>query len=168
MKTVTEQSDLRLTPQRRVILDELRGVRTHPTADEVYELVRRRMPRISLGTVYRNLEILAGLGLIRKLEVAGKQKRFDADLVPHHHVRCVACGRVGDVFSADLGDLAGAFQGHTDYTIIGHRLELLGYCPSCRAAQGHANGRQPAADRTTGACADARSENQPSGTGGTL
>ena len=62
-----------MTRQRRVILEALRGTTSHPTADEVYEMVRRRLPRISLGTVYRNLEILSGEGLVAKLEMAGTQ-----------------------------------------------------------------------------------------------
>ena len=62
---------LRMTQQRQVILEELRLCRSHPTADELYSRVRRRLPRISLGTVYRNLETLAERGLIRKMEVGG-------------------------------------------------------------------------------------------------
>jgi Fur family ferric uptake transcriptional regulator len=57
-----------MTRQRRVILEELRKVNTHPSADEIYEIVRKRLPRISLGTVYRNLEILSESGDIQKLE----------------------------------------------------------------------------------------------------
>ena len=67
--------DMRLTSQRKIILEELRAVHTHPTADEVYNLVRKKMPRISLGTVYRNLEVLSTLGLVRKLENTTRQKR---------------------------------------------------------------------------------------------
>ena len=67
----------RMTHQRRIILEELRNTRSHPTADEVYEIVRKRIPKISLGTVYRNLELLSESGVIQKLEIGGTQKRFD-------------------------------------------------------------------------------------------
>jgi Fe2+ or Zn2+ uptake regulation protein len=64
-----------MTRQRRVVLDEVQQAHSHPTAGEVYELVRRRLPRISLATVYRSLEALAGQGLLRKLEMGGTQRR---------------------------------------------------------------------------------------------
>jgi Fur family ferric uptake transcriptional regulator len=124
---------LRMTEQRQVILDELRRVNTHPTADEVYELVRRRLPHISMGTVYRNLDLLSESGLIRKLDF-GPQMRFDGDMTEHYHVRCVRCGRIGDVRGVSVGGLD-EFRGKgTDFDIIGYRLEFIGICPSCRKA----------------------------------
>jgi len=71
------KSKLKMTKQRRVIVEELKKLKTHPTATLIYELVRKRLPRISLGTVYRNLDLLAEAGIIQKLETAGTQKRFD-------------------------------------------------------------------------------------------
>lgn len=69
---------IRLTTQRQIILEELAKVKTHPTASELYDMVRKRLPRIGLGTVYRNLELMADSGMILKIEVGGTQKRFDA------------------------------------------------------------------------------------------
>ena len=86
------QPQTRMTRQRAVILEELRKVKTHPTADELYSIVRERLPRISLGTVYRNLDFLADTGEIRRLEAAGTTKRFDGDISWHQHVRCIHCG----------------------------------------------------------------------------
>ena len=124
-------TDMRLTNQRRLILEELRSVTTHPTADEVYGMVRQKMPRISLGTVYRNLEVLSSLGLVRKLENAAGQKRFDGDVSPHHHIRCEVCGKVGDIF--DAPDISGIEHGlSTDFQITGVSLEFSGVCPRCQ------------------------------------
>ncbi len=89
----------RMTRQRAVIMRELCALKTHPTADEIYHIVRSTLPHISLGTVYRNLEHLAENGEILKLECAGNQKRFDGNTMPHHHIRCEKCGRVCDVMS---------------------------------------------------------------------
>jgi Fur family ferric uptake transcriptional regulator len=126
--------DMRLTSQRRLILEELRSVTTHPTADELYGMVRRKMPRISLGTVYRNLEMLSSLGLVRKLENAAGQKRFDGDVSPHHHIRCDTCGKVGDIFDApDISDIGERVN--TDFQITALSLEFSGICPQCLAAQ---------------------------------
>ncbi|MDY0275163.1 MAG: transcriptional repressor [Desulfomicrobium sp.] len=123
--------DMRVTNQRKIILEELQGVKTHPTADEIYSLVRKRLPRISLGTVYRNLEILSNLGLVRKLENAAGQKRFDGDMSPHHHIRCCKCGKVGDIFNAPA--LNGVDQGlDTDFQVTGFLLEFAGICPQCQ------------------------------------
>lgn len=123
--------DMRVTNQRKVILEELQSVKTHPTADEVYGLVRKHLPRISLGTVYRNLEVLSGLGLVRKLENAAGQKRFDGDMSFHHHIRCVECGRVSDIFNAPK--LQGIDQGlDTDFQVTGFQLEFTGICPQCQ------------------------------------
>lgn len=120
-----------MTRQRQIILEELRKVDTHPSADEVYETVRKRLPRISLGTVYRNLEILSELGEIQKLELGGDLKRFDRNYNKHYHIRCMNCGRVDDAPIAPLNQVEDELYGATVYTIIGHRLEFEGLCPQC-------------------------------------
>lgn len=122
---------LRMTEQRRIILEELRKVKTHPTANEMYEMVRNRLPRISLGTVYRNLEMLSELGVIQRLELAGTQKRFDGTVENHYHVRCLACGRVEDLPVAPIPAIDEAIKGHSEYRVLWHRLEFMGLCPRC-------------------------------------
>jgi Fur family ferric uptake transcriptional regulator len=121
-----------MTTQRAIILEELGKLKTHPTADELYRIVRRRLPKISLGTVYRNLEILSGSGLIQKIEVPGTMKRFDGEAETHHHVRCVSCGAVSDVgpgHTIVVPEITGDVEG---YRIVGCRLDLIGICPQCR------------------------------------
>ena len=88
----------RVTRQRTVILEELRKLTCHPTADELCDIVRRRLPHISLGTVYRNLDHLAEEGIVLRLDMAGKSKRYDGNIQPHQHVCCIYCGRVADVY----------------------------------------------------------------------
>ena len=123
-------SNLRMTRQRKVILEELRKVKTHPSADEVYEMVRKRLPRISLGTVYRNLEILSESGDIQKLEPGCSLKRFDGDTSEHCHIRCVRCDRIADAPLPDVKfDLEQVES--SDFEITGHRLEFLGLCSEC-------------------------------------
>jgi Fur family ferric uptake transcriptional regulator len=127
---------LRMTAQRRIILEELRKVLTHPTAGEIYEIVRKRLPRISLGTVYRNLEILSEIGMIQKLETAGTQKRFDGIVENHYHVRCIRCGRVDDVLADSIPMINEALAEASDYEILWHRLEFVGLCPQCKKESG--------------------------------
>jgi len=125
--------NLRETSQRRVILEELAKLKTHPTANEIYELVRKRLPRISLGTVYRNLELLSETGLIQKLEMAGTQKRFDGITNNHYHIRCVKCGRVDDLKLPTMNSIDYTATTVSDYKVLWHRLEFAGVCPDCRA-----------------------------------
>jgi Fe2+/Zn2+ uptake regulation proteins len=121
----------RMTKQRSIILEVLRSVKTHPTADELYTLVRERLPRISLGTVYRNLDILAASGDILRLDRAGEQKRFDGDISPHYHVRCNGCGRVGDLFmSIPLPDIT-RIQAE-NFDVQGVEVIFFGLCDHCR------------------------------------
>ena len=129
---MSAEAALRMTRQRRVILEELRKVRSHPTADELYTRVRRRLPRISLGTVYRDLNLLSELGIIHTLKLAGGQKRFDGTCEEHYHVRCLGCGRVDDVPAAPSAAIVKKIGRKLRYEIIGHRLEFVGFCPACR------------------------------------
>lgn len=135
--------NLRMTRQRRVILEELRKVKTHPSADEIYEIVRKRLPRISLGTVYRNLEKLSESGDIQKLEPGCSLKRFDGDPTDHCHIRCVRCDRIADAPMAPDLEIDLARVNSTDFEIIGHRLEFLGVCPICSAKSSRDANREP-------------------------
>ncbi len=127
-----EDSRLRMTPQRRVILDELLHTKRHPTADELYSAVRQRIPNISLGTVYRNLEVLSSQGAVRKIEVGGTQRRFDADVSCHHHIRCTECGRVDDVHTDLSDEIERKCARATGYEVRWHHVEFTGVCPECR------------------------------------
>ncbi len=123
--------NMRLTTQRQIILEELSKVTSHPTANEVYDMVRRRLPRIGLGTVYRNLELMADVGVILKLEVGGTQKRFDATVEPHYHVRCSSCGKVDDIDIAVQEQINQVAAKASNYKILGHHIEFSGICSDC-------------------------------------
>lgn len=138
---MTDSGSQRNTQQRRMILQELRGLTWHPTAAELYQKLRQDLPRISLGTIYRNLELLVKNGTIQKLETSGGKARFDGNPERHDHLRCVRCGELKDLHGLpleveDIGlwDLGG-------YEIYGYLLEFIGICPACRAVAGTNNGR---------------------------
>ncbi len=122
----------RNTRQRQVILDELRKVTSHPTAAQLYDMVRPLLPRISLGTVYRNPDRLTETGVIQRVEVLGSEARYDGNAARHHHVRCVQCGRVGDLHSVPHDVLKVEVTEADGYEILGYRLEFFGRCPDCR------------------------------------
>ena len=122
---------VRMTHQRVIIMEELKKLKTHPTADELYEIVRKRLPRISLATVYRNLDALAEMGMIQRIEVSGRQKRYDGNPDRHHHVRCIVCGRVADAdVMEDLELDLNSVQAN-GFKILGYNIEFEGVCENC-------------------------------------
>jgi Fur family ferric uptake transcriptional regulator len=124
----------RITRQRAIILDTLAKSKNHLTADEIYERVRPKMPHISLGTVYRNLDFLCEQGLINKLELGGNMRRYECRMECHYHVRCIECGKVEDIEFATDKPLEEIIGLECEYEIIEHQLEFIGICPSCRKA----------------------------------
>ncbi|MDR2696238.1 MAG: transcriptional repressor [Deltaproteobacteria bacterium] len=134
MKRADVPHSQRVTRQRTIILEELRKVVTHPTADELYHMVRRRLPRISLGTVYRNLDLLAEQGEILKIDSSGYSKRFDGNLRPHQHVHCLKCGKVADIMlPVSVPDTRHVVL--PGFTITAARLEFDGLCTACYSPQ---------------------------------
>lgn len=125
------QTSLRMTKQRQVLLEELRKVKSHPTAIELCDMVRRRMPRVSLGTVYRNLEILSRRGDIKKIELGCEEMRFDGNIHPHYHLRCLKCGALEDLRLPVIAGLENQVETMTGATVKGHHLEFVGYCKYC-------------------------------------
>lgn len=126
---------LRMTNQREIILRELRKSRSHLTADELYDIVRKIMPRISLATVYRNLEILSEAGIIGKLEISGRQKRFDFEPGNHDHIYCAICHRVDNLHLEHDGMSADPHLAESGYAITSYRVEFVGICPECQEKQ---------------------------------
>lgn len=127
-----EKKPRRNTRQRQVVLEELQKLTTHPTAAELYEITRARLPKISLGTVYRNLELLTQNGVIQKLHIScGDEARFDGNPERHYHVRCVRCDRVDDLHDLPGDFVKGGVKSLSGYKILGFRLEFVGICPEC-------------------------------------
>jgi Fur family ferric uptake transcriptional regulator len=122
----------RNTRQRTLILDTLRTLGNHPSADEIFEAVRQRLPRISLSTVYRNLEFLTKAGYIRKLEMGGLPIRFDSTVSPHFHIRCISCNRVDDLRGRRVVVIEDARDFDHDYELLGYQVEFIGLCSACR------------------------------------
>lgn len=124
---------LSTTSQRRILLEELRKLKSHPTADELYTIIRERLPRVSLGTVYRNLEVMSDAGMILKLECGGKQMRFDGNSMAHHHMRCPHCGAVEDVCPEGAEELEALLDKLLERNSFeGYSLEFKGLCANCR------------------------------------
>jgi Fur family peroxide stress response transcriptional regulator len=125
---------VRLTGPRRLVLEVVRGSTAHPTAETVYRKVRARLPRVSLGTVYRNLRLLVTRGLVK--ELPGPQARFDCNLSEHHHFSCLACGRIADVAGPLTQRYTRALMSGVastgGFSVTHHRIEFYGRCAACR------------------------------------
>lgn len=131
---VTERRGfVRHTKQREVILSVLRGTDTHPSADWVYQEVRKVLPNISLGTIYRNLGILVDSGEALELAFSNASSRFDGNPKNHYHFVCEQCGNVYDLdFPLDR-ELNGEAQAVSGHKVMSHRLEFYGTCRNCES-----------------------------------
>ncbi len=121
-----------MTFQKKIILEEIKKLVTHPTADEIYTIVRLRIPHISLGTIYRNLDLLHRAGTIEKLELAGFQSRYDGNPAHHHHLHCLKCNRMDDVSAEGIEIPTRELEVKSEYRVTGYRLEFSGICPECQ------------------------------------
>jgi Fur family ferric uptake transcriptional regulator len=123
----------RQSRQRDLVLAIVRSTMDHPTAVWVHRQARRSLPRISLGTVYRNLKTLAAEGVIREIHAGGHAARFDGNTGRHYHIRCLGCGRVNDLPISIDPSLEVEAGRAMNYRILGHQVEVLGLCPLCQA-----------------------------------
>ncbi|MBI3579969.1 MAG: transcriptional repressor [Ignavibacteriales bacterium] len=126
-----EQHGTKRSRQREKIFQVLKRTTSHPTAEWVYERVREQIPRISLGTVYRNLHILKEQGKIRELDFGEGLHRYDAMVEQHYHFVCQSCGVVKDLDVPPQQDLHQRVESAVAGTIRSHRLDFYGICNEC-------------------------------------
>jgi len=118
-----------ITPQRRAIFEALEGAHHHPSAEQVHEEVRRRMPDVSLATVYKTLKELVSLGEVQELNFHGDRSRFDPKTCAHSHLKCLHCGRLDDVESC-YDDIKPPRR--TGWQLQKHEVVFYGTCPDCK------------------------------------
>ena len=121
----------RNTRQKAAILEFVTETTSHPTADMIYETVKKEIPRISKGTVYRDLKVLQETGEISRLNIKGTVTRYEVSRKRHYHFRCEACGRVFDVDEPVDKDLDRRAAARTGFRIDYHQLEFRGLCNDC-------------------------------------
>ena len=120
-----------LTRQRAAVFAYLRSVDHHPTAEEVFLAVKRQVPRISLATVYKNLEALVACGAAAKLNYGDAAARYDIRTSPHYHTRCLGCGRISDMDPVAEFELAKLIKAPPGFDVKDYRIELAGHCSKC-------------------------------------
>ena len=123
--------NMRSTRQRSHIIETLQETTCHPTAAWIFDRVKEKCPNISLGTVYRNLNILKETGKIREIKFGKNTARYDGNIEFHHHIVCLECGKLEDVTCAVSPDLIRQVEAAKGYKISGHQMEFKGTCPDC-------------------------------------
>jgi Fur family transcriptional regulator, peroxide stress response regulator len=125
---------LRSSNQRSLVHQIVESAQDHPTAQAVFERARRRLPAISLGTVYRNLQLLAEQGLLLERKVDKRPARYEANRYRHYHICCLQCGALEDLSVPYQKVLDRRVQKMVQYKLQEHRMEFYGICPQCQAA----------------------------------
>lgn len=120
-----------MSRQKEVIYDLVASTMTHPTADWVYQKARRKMPRISLGTVYRNLKTLSNEGRLLEITTSRGPSRYDANISRHSHLKCLRCDVLVDVPETDIDFVPRSSQTRR-FKVFEYRVEFLGLCPDCQ------------------------------------
>ena len=122
---------MKYSRQRELILEAVREDDVHPTADFIYQRLKKDHPNLSLGTVYRNLNLLSEIGTINKLHVPGMPDRFDGNITPHYHFYCKHCGRVFDVNIDFPQEIDREVERETGHHVDSHSVLFSGICKDC-------------------------------------
>lgn len=123
---------LRKSKKRDSILELVKSVTSHPTAEWIYLTLKPKMPELSLATVYRNLDQLVSQGLLRKIEGDDGLTHFDGNTLPHYHLTCNCCNRICDIKIDYVENLAKEMAKETRFQITGYNMNFYGVCPECQ------------------------------------
>lgn len=126
------RSGIRVTHQRMEIFRAVVSTEEHPDAESVHRRVKKRIPTISLDTVYRNLRLLADHGLISIVGMSQENLRFDGNMLPHHHFACVKCGMIRDFTARTLDNRDIPDAAHAFGTVVSLHVEVKGICSACQ------------------------------------
>ena len=134
-ESVCREHGLNITPQRVAIFRELISSSEHPSAITIFNKVRGYYPNISLDTVNRTLMTIQEIGMAKVVESSGDPKRFDPNLEPHHHFRCVKCGKIVDFTNESFDGLKIPPEIEEKFVIINKRVHMEGFCDKCRKSR---------------------------------
>ena len=131
-QTASEQGGKRLTPQRQAVLEVIRERHDHPTASDIFEAARQRLPSLSYATVYNSLKFLREAGLVREISFGDGASRYDRETKRHDHAICSRCGKLVDFDLPEAAELLRAAARKSRFTPESVHLTLTGVCPDCR------------------------------------
>jgi len=134
MNAMPQNRTRRSTLQRQLVHRIIEESRDHPTALTVYERAREKMPSISLGTVYRNLQLLVGQRMLLERKIGNRPARYESNRHRHYHIYCMECGALEDLSVPYQETLDRRVQKIVRYKLQEHRMEFYGICPRCQAS----------------------------------
>lgn len=123
---------MKFSKQREIILNEVMNSHLHPTADSIYNSLKKDNPELSLGTVYRNLSQLTKHGFISKLSIPNQSDRYDKNIKPHAHLICKDCNNIYDVESETINKFINDLSNEKDLSITNYDIVLQGTCKNCK------------------------------------
>ncbi|SKA83641.1 Fur family transcriptional regulator, peroxide stress response regulator [Caloramator quimbayensis] len=129
---IFKDKNLKLTPQRYAIYKFLKSVKTHPSAEMIYNELKQDYPTMSLATVYKTLKTLIELNLVQELNVGEDNFRYDANVDIHPHIICLNCGKVDDIENTNFDNLKKDVLSYTDYDVLSYKLYFYGICSECK------------------------------------
>src|SRR5215212_3774001 len=121
-----------LTSQRRAVLEALKEAQGHPSAEDIYLIVKKTNPRVALGTVYQALSVLEEIGVIGSKHWSESPTRYDLNVEPHLDIRCAGCGEVSEIPGVELGELEMNIRDNTPYEVTRTTMVIEGLCPICK------------------------------------
>ena len=127
----------KVTPQRIAIYNVLYGQNDHPTAEMIYQNLRKEYPTMSLATVYKTMEIFERIGLVKVLDMGDDCSRYDWDTHNHPHLRCTQCNRVEALDGIDVEKIQADVERLSEYRVTGQQLAFEGICPDCLRRESH-------------------------------
>jgi len=126
------RSGYTLTSQRRAVLEALKEAQGHPSAEDIYLIVKTTNPRVALGTVYQALSVLEEIGVVGSKHWSESPTRYDLNVEPHLDIRCAGCGEVSEIPGVELGELETSIRENTPYEVTRTTMVIEGLCPSCK------------------------------------
>jgi Fur family transcriptional regulator, ferric uptake regulator len=126
------RSGYTLTSQRRAVLEALKVADGHPSAEDIYLIVKKKNPRVALGTVYQALSVLEEIGVVGSKHWSESPTRYDLNVEPHLDIRCARCGEVSEISGVELGELEEHIRNNTPYEVTRATVVIEGLCPACR------------------------------------
>jgi len=130
-----KDTGLKMTPQRLAILEYLDGNKNHPSAEDIYLEIKKKYPMISFATVYKTIEVLKKRGNLLELTVDPARRRYDPDTSNHHHLICIDCKKIVDIYIDLKVDVPEDAKG--SFEMVGNHIEFYGICPECKKKGGH-------------------------------
>jgi Fur family ferric uptake transcriptional regulator len=128
-----KNKDLKLTGQRKIILDAFLGIESHVTAEELYDIIKKNNPEIGVATVYRTLKILCEAGLANEVQFSDKVAHYEHlfDHQHHDHLICIQCGKYTEVCDPEIEELQQKLADRNNFKVIRHQMDLYGICENC-------------------------------------